>query len=237
MRGEDGHPGQIDAVGALLESNRRALYDAVVAGGEWMSRDAAAAATGLERGTAAHHLDRLAADGLLDVEYQRPHGRTGPGAGRPSKLYRRADREIAVSLPPRNYELVGQLLARVVERALTERVGVDEAIATEAGDEGARLGEHIRSRLDEADVASSRTRRHAVVEALSEQGFEPVDDGDTIVLRNCPFHRLARQHTELVCGMNLGVLRAVLDDVGDTGLRAELEPEDGFCCVRLHAID
>lgn len=237
MSGEDGHPGQIDAVGALLEPNRRALYDVVVASGEWMSRDAAAAATGLERGTAAHHLDRLAADGLLDVEYQRPAGRTGPGAGRPSKLYRRADREIAVSLPPRDYQLAGQLLARGVERALADRVGVDEAIATEAEREGARIGAHIRSRLTEAAGEAGPARRRAVIEALTEQGFEPVDDGGTIVLRNCPFHRLAQEHTELVCGLNLSVLQAVLDDVGGTGLRAELEPEDGFCCVRLHGAE
>lgn len=237
MSGEDGHPGEIDAVGALLEPNRRALYDAVVVSGEWMSRDAAAAATGLERGTAAHHLDRLAADGLLDVEYQRPAGRTGPGAGRPSKLYRRADREIAVSLPPRDYQLAGEVLARGVERALSGEVGIDEAIATEAEREGASIGAHIRSLLDEAAGEAGPARRRAVIDALFDQGFEPVDDGETIVLRNCPFHRLAQEHTELVCGLNLCVLRSVLDDVGGTGLRAELEPEDGFCCVRLHAAD
>jgi len=237
MSGEDGHPGEIDAVGALLEPNRRALYDVVVARGEWMSRDAAAAASRSRWWAAVPRSRPVAADGLLDVEYQRPAGRSGPGAGRPSKLYRRAGREIAVSLPPRDYQLAGEVLARGVERAMSGAVGIDEAIAAEAEREGADIGADIRTRLDEAARKAGPARRRAVIDALSDQGFEPIDDGDTVVLRNCPFHRLAQEHTELVCGMNLCVLRAVLDDVGGTGLRAELEPEDGFCCVRLHTAD
>jgi predicted ArsR family transcriptional regulator len=235
MSTEGDRPGEIDAVGALLEPNRRALYRAIVERGDWMSRDDAAAATGLERATAAHHLDRLAADGLLEIEYQRPAGRTGPGAGRPSKLYRRADRDIAVSLPPRDYELAGHLLARAVERAMADRIAVDDAITLEAEREGVRLGARVRSLLDGVTDPDGEVRRAAVIDALSEHGFEPVVDDGTIVLRNCPFHRLAQEHTELVCGLNLCVLRSALDDVGATGLRAELEPEDGSCCVRLHA--
>ena len=43
--------------------------------------------------------------------------------------------------------------------------------------------------------------------------------GDTIVLCNCPFDALAREHTELVCGMNLAIMAAVTDQVQETGLR------------------
>src|SRR5688500_19883820 len=78
----------VAVVGVLAEPTRRQLYDFVVAAAGWVSRDAAADSLGLERGTVAHHLDRLAAEGLVDVDFQRLSGRQGPGAGRPSKLYR-----------------------------------------------------------------------------------------------------------------------------------------------------
>ena len=63
-----------------------------------VSRDDVAGALGLARATAAFHLDRLVADGLLDIHFERRSGRTGPGAGRPAKLYRRSDVPVEVSL-------------------------------------------------------------------------------------------------------------------------------------------
>ena len=56
-----------------------------------------------------------------------------------------------------------------------------------------------------------------------------------VVLHNCPFHRLALTHTDLVCGMNLSFLDGLLREVHGTGLHATLEPEDGYCCVRFRA--
>jgi predicted ArsR family transcriptional regulator len=223
----------VATVGALAEPSRRALYDYVVAQRGWVSREQAADAVGIQRGIAAHHLDRLADDGLLDVDYQRLSGRRGPGAGRPAKVYRRADTEIGVSLPPRQYELVGQLLAEAADRSRRDGTPIDRALRDAAREEGRALGEQSRERLGRK--TSTRARREAVFEELSALGFEPEtqDDGVT-VLRNCPFHHLAQEHTELVCGMNLCLLDSLLDTIEDTGLRAALEPEDGSCCVRFH---
>src|SRR5262245_18074991 len=93
---------ELEAIGALAEPSRRALYDYVVRRREWVSRDEAADAVGLQRGVAAHHLDRLADEGLFEVGFQRRSGRTGPGAGRPAKVYRRARRDFGVTLPRRD---------------------------------------------------------------------------------------------------------------------------------------
>jgi predicted ArsR family transcriptional regulator len=86
--------------------------------------------------------------------------------------------------------------------------------------------------------SGSGARRAAVVELLREHGFEPrtTEDG-TVVLQNCPFHRLARRHTDLICGMNRCLLGGALEAIGDTGFDARLEPEEGFCCVKLHPIE
>jgi len=222
------------AISALAEPTRRALYDHLAAAGDWVSRDEAADAVGLERATAAHHLDRLAADGLVEVDYQRRSGRQGPGAGRPAKLYRRARREFDLALPPREYALAGRMLAEAVDRARTDGTDIATAVDEVASAEGRRLGEEIDERLRSERARKIESRRRGVLEALGERGFEPhIDEQGSVVLRNCPFHQLAQQHTDLICGMNLCMVKAALAEVGDTGLDAHLEPEVGQCCVRL----
>jgi predicted ArsR family transcriptional regulator len=124
----DDFAAQVSGVGALAEPARRALYLYVVAQPEPVSRDQAAAGAGLPRHTAKFHLDKLVADGLLDTEYRRLSGRRGPGAGRPTKLYRRSGRQVAVTLPPRHYDLAGQILARAVEDAARDGVPILQAV-------------------------------------------------------------------------------------------------------------
>lgn len=224
---------ELAVITSLGEPTRRALYDHVVTDGGWVSRDEAAEALGLGRGTAAHHLERLADDGLLEVDYQRRSGRQGPGAGRPAKLYRRAGRDFDVSLPPRDYELAGRVLADAVDAARTKGTDIAMALSAAAAAEGRRLAGAVRDRLRGDDEPA--TRRRAVLDALLGLGYEPVvcDDG-TIALRNCPFDHLSQHHTELICGMNLTLLDAAVHEVDRTGLRAALEPGEGSCCVRLH---
>jgi predicted ArsR family transcriptional regulator len=214
---------QVAAVAALAEPTRRRLYEHVVRSPQPVSRDDVAAATGVGRPTTAFHLDRLVADGLLDVHYERRSGRTGPGAGRPAKLYRRAECSVSVSLPERRYDLAGELLAG----ALAEAEASGERPA-------AVLGRRARDRGRDL-AADAGTGPDAVVGVLEEHGFEPRHQDDGIALANCPFHTLAQEHTELVCGMNLQLLRGVVEGVPDAGLSASLHPEAGLCCVRLTA--
>jgi len=229
---------ELAAMSALGEPNRRALYDQVVAAGGWVSRDEAADAVGLERATAAHHLDRLAADGLLEVDYQRRSGRQGPGAGRPAKLYRRARREFEVALPPREYALAGMMLAEAIDRARLDGTAVTEALDDVARAEGERIGDRIAARLGAKRSRRADTSSRAVLETLAERGFEPHVDADgTVVLRNCPFHQLAREHTDLICGMNLCLMDAALEQIEAPGFHAVLEPEPGQCCVKLRPTD
>jgi predicted ArsR family transcriptional regulator len=225
---------QLSAMSALGEPTRRALYEYIAAAGRWVSRDEAAEALDLERGTAAHHLDRLASDGLLETDYQRLSGKQGPGAGRPAKLYRRALRDFDVTLPPRDYALVGMMLAEAVDRSRTARVDIADAVDDVATAEGRRLGDATGEELRVARVRTPARRRKVVLDVLERHGFEPrTDDDGTVVLRNCPFHKLAQEHTDLICGMNLCMMKAVLDQVGDLGLEARLEPEADACCVKL----
>lgn len=210
---------QAASVGALAEPIRLALYEYVAARGEPVGREEAATALDLAPHTANFHLDRLVEAGLLATEYRRLGGRTGPGAGRPSKLYKRAEEQVAISLPDRKYDLVGHILASGIERASG---GADPAAT--AGEAAAELGRAIGAEAAPGDVA-------AFTKVLADHGFEPRVDGDTVLLANCPFDTLARSHTELVCGLNRSFVQGVADGIG-CDVSACLAPEPGMCCVQ-----
>ena len=219
---------------ALAGPARRALCSDVVAQPEPVSRDQAAAGAGLPRHTAKFHLDKLVADGLLDTEYRRLSGRRGPGAGRPTKLYRRSSRQVTVTLPPRHYDLAGQVLARAVEDAARDGVPVLQAVQRAATEAGHRLGAAQRPH-DEGSAAASgdAAALDDIVAVLRAHGYEPRVQGHRMVLANCPFHALAREHTSLVCGMNLHLITALLDELGHRDVQTRIDPAPQRCCVTL----
>lgn len=208
---------------------RRSLYLFVLAQARSVSRDEAAEAVGVRRGLAAFHLDRLAADGLLEVEYRRLTGRTGPGAGRPAKLYRPTRAEYELSLPPRSYSFVAELLAEAVEASGPG--GSGESAPQVAHRHGAAIGRAARERLGaRPSVGRLRSTLDAVLAGL---GYQPYAEGRAQRLRNCPFHALADRHRDLVCGMNEGLLSGVLEGLGLQRLEASLDPRPEECCVVL----
>lgn len=216
-------PDPFRAAGALADAARRRLYAYVAAQGHPVGRDEAARATGMAAHSARFHLDRLVEEGLLETEFRRLSGRSGPGAGRPAKLYRRADTEVAVTLPPRRYDLLGRVLAAAVQRSLAG-AALPAALAAEAR----AAGEQDAAELDRPGDDLAR-----VGAVLDERGFEPRPDEAGLVLHNCPFDALAREHTALVCGVNHDYVAGVVDGLGCRGVRAVLDPAPGRCCVRV----
>ena len=227
-------PTAIEAISLLDEPSRRALYDAVLGASQSVSRDEAAAAAGVTRALAAFHLDKLVAAGLLDVEYRRRTGRTGPGAGRPAKLYRRGSRAVSVSLPERHYEVPAVLLATALEQQAGP--SAPETLRSAAHDLGAGIGTAARRRT--GPRPSRRRLRSALEDTLRARGYEPAETpAGEIRLRNCPFHALVEDHRDLVCNMNLALADGILDGLGDGRLRARLDPQPGQCCVAIATED
>jgi predicted ArsR family transcriptional regulator len=230
---------QVSGVGSLAEPTRRALYRYVVAQTGPVSRDQAAEGAGLPRHAAKFHLDKLVEEGLLDTEFRRLSGRRGPGAGRPTKLYRRSSREVSVTLPPRHYDLAGSILAAAVEDAARDGSPVLRAVERAATDAGRRLAaDGVSDRADTAahggrDRADTADPLDVVSTALAVHGYEPRIENGALLLANCPFHALAREHTALVCGMNLHLITALLGERGHTELHAMLDPGPDRCCVVL----
>lgn len=208
----------LDSVELLGEPVRRALYLHVSRQPAEVSRDEAAAAVKVSRELAAFHLDKLVGAKLLEPVYRRLTGRTGPGAGRPAKLYRRARGEVSVNLPPRDYQLASRIFARAL--ALDEGEQPSEPLRDAARELGGEIGRQARGRSGLLDV-------------LETYGYEPFEQDGSIRLRNCPFHALAEDFRQPVCGMNLAFLDGVRQASGTTELNAELDPVDGFCCVRF----
>ncbi|TXL56599.1 helix-turn-helix transcriptional regulator [Aeromicrobium terrae] len=220
-------PERVAGIGALADPLRRDLYLFICAQDHAVSRDEAADAVDVPLHKAKFHLDRLAADGLLDVEYARLSGRSGPGAGRPSKLYRRSATEISVSLPEREYELAGRLMAEAIAASSRDGSPVLDALVTVASEHGRVLGRAAREDATAGDALG------IACAALAANGYEPRAESGSVTLANCPFHSLAESHTDLVCRMNLALVEGVVDGVGADDVDAQLDPADGRCCVVL----
>jgi predicted ArsR family transcriptional regulator len=196
---------EVTAVSALADPTRRQVYEAVAGAHEKVSRDQVAASVNIGRTLAAHHLDKLAEAGLVEVTFQR-----GAAGGRPAKFYRRAERQVAVSLPPRSYAQAGELLAEALEKA-----GADKVLQQVALRHGRRVppGE-------------------SMWETLESHGYEPVREDDEILLRNCPFHQLAQEFPPLICGMNLALISGMAQGA-NWPVTAAMRPQPGYCCVVL----
>ncbi|MGH3472187.1 MAG: helix-turn-helix transcriptional regulator [Nocardioidaceae bacterium] len=211
----------LSGLSALDEPMRRRLYGYVIAQDDPVSREQAAAAVGIGRTLAAYHLDKLAGVGLLEIGYQRPPGRGGPGGGRPAKLYRRGEQELVASVPPRAYDLLAGLLVESIEKdpngmvlAALDKVARDTGRQTAAAAGG------------------------DLIAALRDRGYLPRDGEDGVIeLRNCPFHRLAEDHRELVCGLNLSLVTGIVSGCSANRTRAALRPLRNRCCVVVHRDD
>jgi predicted ArsR family transcriptional regulator len=216
----DGQQARLAALAALKDPVDRRCFDLIASRDEAVGRDEIAQALGLPRASAAFRLDRLVEVGLLAVEFRRRSGRTGPGAGRPAKLYRVALQELIASVPERHYELAADILATAVDR-VSERDPLRTELAAAAFERGMEIGRATMSMDD----------------ALERGGYEPVEDGPWQRLTNCPFHQLARSHTATICAVNHRLLQGMLRGAGEDPDRAQFRPDQTACCVRVRAVE
>jgi predicted ArsR family transcriptional regulator len=213
-------------VGALGDATRRRAFFHVRGAGTAQSKDDVAAALGIDRRLAAFHLDKLVDQGFLRAEFRRRSGRSGPGAGRPAKLYALADAEVSVTLPERHYDLLATLLLRAVS----------DTSGDAPGDVLERVGWEFGRELGRAEQAAGRAPAHAsteeavagVARLLSRYGFEArVQGGDGIVACACPFEEMAFGDPDRICALDRAIWRGVLSAfapraaLADTTARAQ----------------
>jgi predicted ArsR family transcriptional regulator len=221
------------SLAALDDENRRRMYLFIRHQGRPVSREEVAKELGLSRKLAAFHLDKLSEKGLLKFHYARPPGRSGPGAGRPAKVYEPSEARIEVSLPERRYDLAGTLL---VDAVLSQSVGDGRQQAVRVSSEaGTRLGREIREARRLRPPGAERTLS-VTREILEEYGYEPYEDfPQQMALRNCPFHALSAYAPELICPMNQAFIEGVVRGLGNETVMVDRDPTPGQCCVRLRS--
>ena len=215
--------GQVVSIAALADPARIALYRYVVDQGRDVSRNEAAEGLGIGRSLATFHLEKLVEQHLLETSYRRLSERRGPGAGRTSKLYRRSNRQLQVSLPPRDYELAA--------RALAQALGADGRTS------GTKKLRHVAREIGARWAAESPASPslESLEANLSGHGYEPYwDRPNKIRLRNCPFEALIPEHENVVCKvLNLALIRGLVDGLGAQRVSAVYAASPPLCCVSL----
>jgi predicted ArsR family transcriptional regulator len=221
---------------ALADRSRRALYEYVRRQNRSVGREEAAEATGMSRGLAAFHLDKLVDAGLLTARYEAPADQPR-GRGRAPKVYEAAGDGLAINIPERRYDLIAEILADAVAEDPTAARDAAMRVATRRGREiGAVAHEDAGPAPADAGAPgeAASTSPGEVEAALSHLGFEPERDAAGVVrLHNCPFHVLASRHTELICGLNQCFITGLIEGLSATGVEARLAPRPGECCVEL----
>lgn len=211
----------ISALAALDDPLRRGMYSHIRQTRHPVTRDEAAEAVGISRKLAAFHLDKLVDAGLLRTRYEFVGGIRK--VGRAPKVYEPSDLEVQVSIPPRQHDVLAEILLDAV---------LDEGDGETARDSALRAARRHGETLGAAERGAVRPGRLGTERALTltsaiveRHGFEP--DRETpacLRLRNCPFHPLAAKAPDLVCGINLAFLSGVLNGIQAPTVEAVLDP-------------
>jgi predicted ArsR family transcriptional regulator len=191
-----------DLTAALGDPTRRAIYIAVRESIEPLTTSNVAALFDIHPNVARHHLDRLTDDGYLKVSHQRPSGVGGPGAGRPAKCYQATAKEVSVHFAPRRFELLVEMLIRVLDEVAPENLSmVAETV-------GRAYGRELAAEIGVPDEPGYDGAVQAVASAMTGLGFsvDPDIEGQRLLTSYCPFGEAATSHPEVVCSLDRGIV-------------------------------
>ncbi|MCE0767412.1 transcriptional regulator [Pseudonocardia kujensis] len=217
------------------------MFSFIRAAGRPVTRDEAAEAVGISRKLAAFHLDKLVDAGVLRADYRPATGIRK--VGRAPKVYWPTEVDIQISIPPRQRELLVEILLD----AVLARSGAVDGVAdidTDTTHDAYRAAHRRGHQIGATERGQTRPGRlgaeralTAIVNILQRQGFEPRREAsDCVRLRSCPFHPAAAKAPALVCGINQAFLDGLIEGFGGAGaLEAVLLPQVEECCVELRS--
>jgi predicted ArsR family transcriptional regulator len=191
-----------DLTSALGDPTRRAIYIAVRESAEPLTTSNVAELFGIHPNVARHHLDRLADDGYVRVSHRRPAGKAGPGAGRPAKCYEASNKEVSVHFAPRRFEMLVDMLIRVLDEVAPENIGqVAESV-------GRAYGAELAAEIGVPDEPGYDGAVQAVARAMTGLGFtiDPDVEGQRLLTTHCPFEEAATSHPEVICSLDRGIV-------------------------------
>ena len=214
----------MDRLDAIGESSLREALLFVRGSAQPVTADEAAAVLGVHRSVARSRLERLARAGVLDTSFARRSGRTGPGAGRPAKLYSPAPEAQALEFPARR---LPALFARLLDQLPAD--GREQALR-EAGEDFGRDLARAAGLQPSARVEDGLGRVCAAVRSLGFHAALDRVDGDVAVIDTptCPLRPLVTERPAAALidrGMWAGLVEQGVD-----GVRAEsVECETHSC--------
>ena len=197
-----------ELTGALGDPTRRAIYLTVRESEEPITAARISELFGIHPNVARHHLDRLMADGYLQTG-TRPDSRPA-GVGRPPRVFEATDTDVSIAYPARRHDLLAELLVRVVERLDPEQ---GPRVAEEVG---RAYGEELAAAAGLSGETGLTPALDAVARALTGVGFDFTADAaqGRLLSGVCPFGRTATAHPELVCRLDLGIVKGLMAAAG-----------------------
>jgi predicted ArsR family transcriptional regulator len=191
----------LGTVGAALgDSTRFGIYQHVVDALEPVSASEAAAAFGLHRTVARSHLEKLAQAGLLTMGTRR-----NPRGGRPAKVYSPAAACLDIQVPPRRYQSLADMLARLADRLGTDPARLAHEVGFEIGREAAA---GLSSNGHGSDLAAAVAYLGAI--GCSPRAERRPDGTVVLEVGNCVYREVAVDHPALVCSLGSGLLCGLL---------------------------
>lgn len=189
-----------DLTSALGDPTRRAIYIAVRETPDPLTTSGVAVLFDIHPNVARHHLDILVEEGYLRVSNRRPAG--GPAAGRPAKSYEATNKEVSVHFTPRRFEMLTEMLFKVLEELAPENVSeVAEKV-------GRAYGEQLAAEIGGPDDPGYDDAVQAVASAMTGLGFsvDPDVEGQRLLTSHCPFGETATTHPEVICSLDRGIV-------------------------------
>jgi predicted ArsR family transcriptional regulator len=179
---------------------------------------------GLAPNTVRLHLDQLVDAALVARARAEPTGR-----GRPREVYTAV---AGADVTEGAYRELARLLAETL--ASVGPAAEPAAMAT-----GRTWGSELVAQSGDDDVAAASNERERVVALMDDLGFEPrlAQDEGAVEMHHCPFHQVAAQHSDVVCGLHLGLMQGALSQLGSSVHATRLEPfvTPGVCLAHLGA--
>jgi predicted ArsR family transcriptional regulator len=215
---------------ALAEESRVRLLELLRDSSTPLSTGQLAQRTGLHATTVRSHLEVLVDAELVTTTRE---ARTTPG--RPRILY------AAVAFEPEPQEMGYRLLAEILA---SELAATSEHPSARALAAGAVWGEYLVPRPQPFTQVTAEHARSELLALLERLGFAPEiavepgapSEGDELVrLRRCPFIDVARERSDVVCAVHLGLMRGAVAALDAPLHVEELVPfaEPDACTVRL----
>lgn len=195
-----------DLTSALGDPTRRAIYIAIRESSEPVTTSRVAELFEIHPNVARHHLDKLVDDGWVEVTTRRPENRSGATAGRPAKYYEASSREVSIHFAPRRYELLVELLMKVLARVAPADVGQI------AQDVGAQYGTELAKEIGAPEDSGYAEAVQAVAVAMTGLGFsvDPDVDAQRLLTSHCPFGEAATDHPDVVCSLDKGIVTGLM---------------------------